>query len=73
MAKKIPRGLDYLNNRPYRIWWRVIAPKGAKLSILQENDLIYDDYDLRIRKIEIYEKKKTFDEGTEKEKSRTQV
>lgn len=43
--------LNYLNNKPYRIWWKVIAPKGAKLSILQESDLIYDNYDLNIRKL----------------------
>jgi len=43
--------LSYLEQKPYRIWWDVIAPKGYKLSILQESDLIYDDYDLKIRKL----------------------
>jgi hypothetical protein len=46
--------LNYLQNKPERIWWEIVAgPPGAKLSILQEYDLIFDDIDLRIRKLEV--------------------
>lgn len=44
-------GLQYLTNKPKRLFWKVIAPAGAKLEYLQESDLIYDQYDLRIRKL----------------------
>lgn len=50
-----PRSLDYLKHPekgfPRRIWWNVVAPIGYKLSFAQESDLIYDDYDLKIRKL----------------------
>lgn len=43
---------SYLQNRPEKIWWKIVAgPPGYKLSILQEYDLIFDDYDRRIRKL----------------------
>lgn len=49
---RIPVGLNYLNNTPQKVWWEIVAgPPGAKLSILQEYDLIFDDYDRRIRKL----------------------
>lgn len=54
MRKNDPKygNLSYLEkNTPYRIWWQVIAPKGYKPNVLQESDLIYDEYDLRIRKL----------------------
>jgi len=44
--------LGYLYGEKQVIWWRIIAgPPGAKLSILQDHDLIFDDYDLKIRKL----------------------
>lgn len=43
--------LRYLYNEPKTIKWKVITPEGAKLSVLQDHDLIFDDYDLKIRKI----------------------
>lgn len=50
--------LTYLNNKPYNIWWKVIAgpppKKGGRsspISALQDHDLIFDDYDLKIRKL----------------------
>lgn len=52
VGKKLPfKNLDYLQNKPYKVWWNVVVPKDYKLSILQEYDLIFDDYDLRIRKL----------------------
>lgn len=43
---------SYLELKPYKIWWNIIAgPPGYKLDILQEYDLIFDDYDLKIRKL----------------------
>lgn len=48
---KLPKNLNYLQNKPWKIWWKAVAPAGAKLSQLQEYDLIFDDYDLKIRKI----------------------
>lgn len=44
--------LDYLNNKPTTIYWEVVAPKGAKLSVLQDHDLLFDDYDYKIRRID---------------------
>ena len=42
-----------LSLRPQIIWWKIIAgPPGYKLDILQEYDLIFDDYDRRIRKLD---------------------
>ena len=38
---------------PKKIWWEVIAPRGAKLSILQEYDVVFDDYDMKIRQLPI--------------------
>jgi hypothetical protein len=47
----------YLHNLkegyPKRIYWKVIAPKDAVLSDLQKSDAIFDDYDLKIRKLPI--------------------
>jgi hypothetical protein len=43
--------LNYLLNRPKTIWWKVVSPPEARLSILQDHDLIFDDYDLKIRKL----------------------
>jgi hypothetical protein len=36
---------------PKRIFWKVIAPKGYKLDVLQESDLIFDDIDMKIRQL----------------------
>jgi hypothetical protein len=43
--------LRYLNNKPKTIWWTVVAPKGTKLTVLQDHDLVFDDYDLQKRGI----------------------
>lgn len=43
--------LTYLNNKPYTIWWKVIAGDPRTISVLQDHDLIFDDYDLKIRKL----------------------
>jgi hypothetical protein len=50
--------LDYLNNKPEIVWWDVVAPIGARLSVLQDHDLIYDEYDRRIRKLPLEKKEK---------------
>ncbi len=45
--------LDYLKLPPKRINWKIVArPSGAKLSSLQDHDIIFDKTDLRIRKID---------------------
>lgn len=37
---------------PYKVWWDIIAgPPGYQLSILQEYDIIFDQYDERIRRL----------------------
>lgn len=41
--------LAYLNNKPTIIYWQVIAPKGAKLTVLQDHDLLFDERDYKIR------------------------
>jgi hypothetical protein len=43
--------LAYLANKPKTIWWKVIAPKNARLSPIQRYDLIYDEKDLKIRRL----------------------
>lgn len=45
------QNLAYLSLKPRIIYWKVIAPKGVKLSVLQDHDLIFDDKDLRIRRM----------------------
>jgi hypothetical protein len=45
------QNLAYLELKPKIIHWKVVAPLGAKLSVLQDHDLIYDDKDLKIRKL----------------------
>jgi hypothetical protein len=50
MRKNAKYDLTYLLNKPTKIWWKVIAGE-RKLSILEEYDLIFDDYDRRIRKL----------------------
>lgn len=36
---------------PKTIWWNVIAPQGAELSILQDHDVVFDHYDMKIRQL----------------------
>ena len=48
MRKYIPKGLSYLDRRPRRINWEVVAG-NPYLSLTERYDLIYDDYDLKIR------------------------
>lgn len=44
--------LGYLNDEKHTIYWKIIAgPPGAKLSVLQDHDVVFDDYDMKIRKI----------------------
>lgn len=38
---------NYLLNKPKKINWKVIA--GPELSAIQQYDLVFDDYDLKIR------------------------
>lgn len=45
--------LDYLRNKPKTIRWGVVAPKGAKLSVLQDHDLLFDKHDYKIRQLQI--------------------
>lgn len=49
MAYKPKMNLEYLNNKPVRIYWDVVA--GGKLSEIQMSDLVYDDFDCKIRQI----------------------
>lgn len=36
---------------PFIINWEVVAPEGGRLSILEDHDLILEEYDLKIRKL----------------------
>lgn len=38
---------------PKTIWWDVVAPKGYKLNALMDHDIVFDDYDMKIRKLPI--------------------
>lgn len=57
--KRINRRIDYdywkhpEEGYPQKIWWKIIAgPPGFRLSILQEYDLIFDEDDYKIRRID---------------------
>lgn len=43
--------LAYLAAKPKIINWKVISPVGVRLSSLQDHDVVFDDYDLKIRKL----------------------
>ena len=51
MTFKTKNALNYIYNTPKTIRWRVIA--GGELSEIQSYDLVYDNYDLKIRQLEI--------------------
>ena len=42
--------LSYLENKPRWIKWKVVAG-NRNLNRFEEVDIIYDDYDLKIRKL----------------------
>jgi len=46
---------DYWKNpeKPYpqTIWWEVVAPKGYELGVMQDHDIVFDDYDMKIRQL----------------------
>lgn len=48
---KISPDLGYLKKRPIRLNYTVVA--GGNLDDIQLYDLIYDDIDLKIRKLDI--------------------
>lgn len=50
MHKKY-QNLDYLTNKPKRLKWKIVAGNEYGLDYYQTYDLIYDDYDLKIRKL----------------------
>lgn len=43
--------LDYLNEKPQRINWQIVA--GPEVHSIQMHDVVYDDYDFKIRQLEI--------------------
>jgi hypothetical protein len=43
---------NYLYGEKQVIWWKIIAgPPNRKLSVLEDHDVVFDDYDLKIRKL----------------------
>lgn len=38
---------------PKRINWEVVTPRGAELTSLQDHDIVFDSYDMRIRQLVI--------------------
>lgn len=38
---------------PKTIWWDVVAPKDFVLSMLQDHDVVFDDYDMKIRQLAV--------------------
>lgn len=38
---------------PKRVYWVVIAPRGARLTYAQETDLLFDERDYKIRQLPI--------------------
>lgn len=60
MRKNVERDLSlrYLYLKPQRLNWYVVAgPPGAELSPLQAYDLIYDEKDLKIRRMDTLAKR----------------
>ena len=60
---------DYIKHAekpfPRKIFWKHIA--GPKLTEIQKYDIVYDNYDLKIRKIkEIYENEQGIEEIRER-------
>ena len=49
--QKVPKNLDYLRSRPMKLKWKVIAGDEYSLDYYQTYDLVFDEYDLKIRKI----------------------
>lgn len=49
MAFRPKMELDYLNEKPVKINYRVIA--GGELHPVQMYDLVFDDYDYKIRQL----------------------
>lgn len=51
------KNYDYWKNpeKPYpkNIYWEVIAPKGERLNVLMDHDVVFDDYDMKIRQLPI--------------------
>lgn len=59
--------LQYLNNKQKRLNWKVVAPAYGKngkkeLSYYEKYDLIYDEKDLKIRKLDTPENLKKLKE-----------
>lgn len=57
LMRKIPQiRYDYWKypekGYPRKIWWKVIAG-DRNLSIIQEYDVIFDEYDYKIRKLDV--------------------
>lgn len=48
-SARVPQGLDYLKNKPKRINWVIFA--GEELHPLQMYDLVFDEVDMKIRKL----------------------
>lgn len=51
MPFKPVMSLDYLFNQPTRINWKIVA--GGDLHPIQMYDLVFDEYDYKIRKMEM--------------------
>lgn len=57
------KNLDYLQLPPKTINYRIVAgPPGARLSSLQDHDVIFDKYDLKMRKLDTSENLTRFDD-----------
>lgn len=55
--------LDYLKLPPKIINYQIIAgPPNARLSSIQDHDVIFDKHDLKIRKLDTKENLDRFDE-----------
>lgn len=56
LRKKSTKSYDYWKypekGYPHKIWWNVVAGP-RELSILQEYDLMLDDYDYKIRRLDV--------------------
>lgn len=48
------KNLSYLNNSPKKVNWKIVAGSGRELSEYEKYDLIFDEHDLKIRRLGKY-------------------
>lgn len=64
---KVEENLNYLNRKPKKLKWKIIAgPPDVELDYYQSYDLIYDEKDLKLRKMDTEDNLKHFEKLSDK-------